>query len=453
VSSLSSPENFSDHPGAAWFGAWYGSEVLDILTQNPEVWKKTIFILTYDENDGYFDHVPPFVAPHSHKTGTGKVSGGIDTRAEFVTLEQEYERMDFPEKYDRESSIGLGYRVPMVIASPWSKGGWVNSEVFDHTSTLQFLEHFLSKKTGREIREPNISDWRRTVCGDLTSVFRPYNGEEIPMPEFLARNEFVESIHKAQFKKLPDDFQLLTAGEIAQINKAPHLSPYMPKQEKGIKPSCALTYQLYADGKLSEDKKSFVLKFTAGDEVFGKSAAGAPLSVYAPGKYLQEKDKQQVMDNVRTWAYAAVAGDTLTDSWPLDEFENGDYHLRAYGPNGFFREFKGNDADPDINIVCEYQRNLFDSKKLTGNINLELQNSETRAHDIEITDHAYKTNNQKKLITASGKSTVLLNLANSYGWYDFSVKVIGDENFERRYAGRVETGKSTFSDPLMGGVI
>ncbi len=64
VSWLVAPEKFSDHPSSAWYGAWYVSEVLDILTQNPEVWKKTIFILTYDENDGYFDHVPPFVAPN-----------------------------------------------------------------------------------------------------------------------------------------------------------------------------------------------------------------------------------------------------------------------------------------------------------------------------------------------------------------------------------------------------
>ncbi len=63
VSWLVPPCNFSDHPGAPWYGAWYLSEVIDILTKNPEVWKKTIFILTYDENDGYFDHIPPFVAP------------------------------------------------------------------------------------------------------------------------------------------------------------------------------------------------------------------------------------------------------------------------------------------------------------------------------------------------------------------------------------------------------
>ena len=62
VSWLSAPGKFSDHPYAPWYGAWYVSEVMDILTKNPEVWKKTIFILTYDENDGYFDHAPSIVA-------------------------------------------------------------------------------------------------------------------------------------------------------------------------------------------------------------------------------------------------------------------------------------------------------------------------------------------------------------------------------------------------------
>ncbi|MGZ3874073.1 MAG: phosphocholine-specific phospholipase C, partial [Mucilaginibacter sp.] len=445
VSWVTAPENFSDHPSAAWFGAWYVSEVMDILTQNPEVWKKTIFILAYDENDGYFDHVPPFVAPHSHKEGTGKVSDGIDTRVEFVTREQELARKDFPEKYDRENAIGLGFRVPLVIASPWSKGGWVNSEVFDHTSTLQFLEKYLSKKTGKKITEPNISEWRRTVCGDLTTVFRPYNGEEIRQPEFLPKDEFVESIHKAQFKKLPDDYKLLTAEEIAFINKTPYASPYMPRQEKGIKPSCALPYQLYTDGKLSADKKSFGLKFTASDMVFGQHASGSPFTVYAPGKYLDE--------DLRTWNYTAKAGDTLADDWPLSDFENSRYHLRVYGPNGFFREFKGDANDPNVAISCEYQPSLTDSKKLTGNVVLQLEVFGPGAHTFEIVDHAYgsKPIQHQQNGATKGKG-IVLDLLKSHGWYDFSVKVKGADTFEKRYAGRVETGKPGFSDPKMGNV-
>jgi len=454
VSWVTAPEHFSDHPSSAWYGAWYVSEVLDILTQNPEVWKKTIFILAYDENDGYFDHVPPFVAPHSNRPATGKVSKGLDTRVEFVTLEQEKERKGFPEHFWKESSIGLGFRVPLVIASPWSKGGYVNSEVFDHTSTLQFLEHFLSKKTGKKVVESNISDWRRTVCGNLTSVFRPYNGENIANPEFVKKDPFVEGIHKAQFKKLPSDYKLLTKEEIDLINHDPYSSPYMARQEKGIRPSCALSYELYADGKLNTDKTAFEIKLAASNKVFGGKAVGAPFNVYAPGSYLHQKENgQTAFENVRTWAYGLTAGDNLTDSWPLHEFEDKNYHLRIYGPNGFFREFKGNAEDPNVNIELKYQTSLTNGKNLTGNAEVSFTNLTNKPQTVEIVDHAYKTNNHKKVLPASGKLNMVLNLEKSHHWYDFSVKITGHNSFEKRYAGRVETGRSGYSDPFMGKVV
>ena len=191
------PENFSDHPASAWYGAWYVSEVLDILTKNPDVWKKTVLILCYDENDGYFDHVPPFVAPHPTRAETGKASMGIDTSVEWGNV------------YEREHAIGLGFRVPLVIASPWSRGGCVNSQVFDHTSVLMFLENWLSGK-GKWVKETNISDWRRAICGDLTSVFRPYDGEAIPLPAPLELGATVERIHAAQFQPQPTGGPALT---------------------------------------------------------------------------------------------------------------------------------------------------------------------------------------------------------------------------------------------------
>lgn len=452
VSWLTASENFSDHPGAPWYGAWYVSEVLDILTQNPDVWKKTIFILTYDENDGYFDHIPPFTAPHSHKNGTGKVSDGIDTRVEFVTLEQEQERKNFPNGYDRESPIGLGYRVPMVIASPWSRGGYVNSEVFDHTSTLQFLETFLAKKTGKKIKENNISDWRRTICGDLTSVFRPYNGEKFTKPNPLNKNEFVEGIHKAQFKKLPSDYKLLSADDIAAIKNNPAASPYMPKQEPGIKPASALPYELYADGSLNESKTAFEIKFKAGNTVFGDKAVGAPFNVYAPGNYASLNDAQK-METARNWSYAAKAGDTLTDAWPLNEFENNNYYLRTYGPNGFYRAFKGNVNDPGIGVQFAYQT---DGKKLTGNVVLTfwLIGGKTPL-TVEVTDNSYKTGAKQLTIQQESfaPQTIKLDLSKSHNWYDVSIKVKGFYDFEKRYAGRVETGQASFTDPLMGRII
>lgn len=118
-------------------GADFIARRLNELAANPDVWAKTAFILNYDENDGLFDHVPPPVPPPG-------------TPREFVG--------DVP--------IGGGFRVPCIIISPWTVGGWVCSEPFDHTSVLQLLE----RHTG--VREPNISDWRRSTFGDMTSAFR-----------------------------------------------------------------------------------------------------------------------------------------------------------------------------------------------------------------------------------------------------------------------------------------
>ncbi len=456
VSWLTAPENFSDHPTAPWYGAWYVSEVMDILTQNPDVWKKTIFILTYDENDGYFDHIPPFTAPHSHKAGTGKVSAGIDTRPEFVTLEQEEARHDFPEAFKKECSIGLGYRVPMIIASPWSRGGFVNSEVFDHTSTLQFLESFIAAKTGKVVKETNISDWRRTICGDLTSVFRPADKVVSASPVFVQKDSFLENLHSTQFKDLPSDFKALSVAEIAVINHIPAESPLMPRQEPGIRPACALPYQMHADGMLSAGKKAFQVTFSSSDAVFGKRSAGAPFNVYAPGNYINRETG--VLEPVRTWAYGLSPRDQLTDLWPLAEFENSRYHLRIYGPNGFYREFSGSEADPELATTFEYQPDFFSNKKLTGNIELTLNNLHPSAdYTVEIIDNAYKAVRRSlKLAGASGagsKTVIVMPLGKNSGWYDFSIIVQGHENFQKRYAGHVETGKTSFSDPLMGGVI
>jgi len=172
-----SPENFSDHPTSPWYGAWYVYEVMDILTKNPEVWKKTIFILTYDENDGYFDHAPSFVAAGPKRPETGRASDGVDTGLEYTYAEDELQQ-GVSRKDARSGPIGMGFRVPMIIASPWSRGGWVNSQLFDHTSTLMFLEYFVEKKYGKTVREENISALRRSVSGNLTSVFRPHNVKE-----------------------------------------------------------------------------------------------------------------------------------------------------------------------------------------------------------------------------------------------------------------------------------
>jgi len=447
VSWIVSPEAFSDHPSSPWFGAWYVSEVMDILTKKPDVWKKTIFILCYDENDGYFDHVPPFVAPHPDKPETGATSKGLNTSVDYVTMEEDL-KLKPADEQARESSIGLGFRVPLVIASPWSRGGAVCSEVFDHTSIIQFMENFLTHKTGKQIKETNISEWRRTICGDLSSVFTPYNGEVIKEPVFVAKDAYIESVHKAKFKNAPNGFKKLAPQEIDAINKHPYLSALMPKQEKGIRTSRALPYQLAADGKLNADKNAFTITFNADNKLFGKQAAGAPFNVYAPGKF---KVADKFVD-VHTWAFAVIAGDTISRQWNLSDFENNQYHLRTYGPNGFFREFMGTAADPEIDISITPQ---YNGKGVpTGNLEIKVTNlSKTKDYTVELKDNAYKTNPKSNTIKAGLHSALVLDLSKSFNWYDFSATIKGFEDFEKRYAGHIETGKQSFTDPLMGEVV
>ncbi|MBX3255137.1 MAG: phospholipase C, phosphocholine-specific [Chitinophagaceae bacterium] len=437
VSWVIAPSNFSDHPGSPWYGAWYLSEVIDILTQNPEIWKKTIFILNYDENDGYFDHVPPFVAPNPYKPNSGKVSKGIDPAFDYVAKTQQWMKDKAPSGGDREGPIGLGYRVPMIVASPWSRGGYVCSEVFDLTSPIQFMEHFLSRKTGKQIRSEQVTAWRRTVSGDITSVFRPYNGEKIPAPKPVEKDTFMESIHKAQFKQLPSGYHKLSAEEIKQLNSNPGASPYFPRQEKGTRPSCALPYELYADGRLSEDRKTFSIRFEARKDIFGDKAAGSPFYVY------------NTLNNEPPRQYAVMPGDQLLDEWPTSA--DGSYHLKLYGPNGFYREFAGNAAQTPVGILLGYEK--AGTKALTGNAALALRNNGNQKLTVEITDNAYKSAPVTKQINAGAQATIVLSLSKSRQWYDFSVKIKGNNHFEHRYAGRVETGKAGITDPLMGGAI
>jgi phospholipase C len=454
VSWLVGPENFSDHPTAPWYGAWYVSEILDILTKNPEVWKKTIFILTYDENDGYFDHVPPFTAPDPLNPGTGKCSAGIDTAVEYIRRDQELKE-GVAKKEAREGPIGLGFRVPMIIASPWSRGGRVCSQVLDHTSVFRFVQEFLNEKTGSRIKETNTSLWRKTVSGDLRVAFRPYRGEEKDQLPFLEKVPFIESIFNARFRKEPANFKALSPEEIAQISKDPTASSLLPRQEPGIKPSCALPYELYAEAVFSGDRKQIEISLEAGKGIFGDRSSGSPFNIYLPGKYAAEQEgKAGSFEAVPPRSYAVMAGDRLTDAFPLRSFEKGLYHLRVYGPNGFFREFRGNEKDPDLLVQCVYERSRGNVKGLSGNIVLILNNQHgRRAYQVEVSDQAYGQKPVSRSVAAGSTVRLVLDQQKSHGWYDFHVAVKGFASFGKHYAGHVETGQESFTDPHMGGVV
>jgi phospholipase C len=439
ISWLTAPENFSDHPSAPWYGAWYVSEIMDILTKNPEVWRKTIFILTYDENDGYFDHAPSYVAADPTRPATGGASDGIDTAAEYVQKEEDL-RMGASDEDARTAPIGMGFRVPMIVASPWSRAGWVNSQLFDHTSTLMFLEAFIQRKFGKRVHEENISDWRRAIAGDLTSVFRSYDPKHDEL-DTLNRDKFVVGIEQARFKAIPSNYAKLDTASVEAINRNPRTSS-VPRQEKGIRPSCALPYELYAEGALSADGSSFELRLTAGNKVHGRKAAGAPFNVYL--RNLQHED-----GGFQAATYAVKAGSTLTQHYPLSLFREAAYSIEVHAPNGFYRFFRGVANSNPTQAELEYELN---ASRLTGNLIVHLRNRISQPIEVTLVDNAYKSAPQRKSLEPGGITPVLLNLQQSYGWYDFSVSTKGT-TAQARFAGRIETGHPSFTDPLMGDLL
>jgi phospholipase C len=443
VSWLSAPEQFSDHPTSPWYGAWYVSEVMDILTSNPEVWKKTIFILTYDENDGYFDHAPSFVAADPRRPETGGASAGIETSLEYTYKEDEL-RQGVAEDKARSGPMGMGFRVPMIIASPWTRGGWVNSQHFDHTSTLMFLEQFIQQKHGKTVREENISGWRRAISGDLTSAFRPYDPKETAL-DFLNRNKFVVSIEKARYQEIPSNYKILSVAEVEQINRSPQHSPLMPHQEEGICPACALPYELYADGVLSPDRKHYEIRLSAGNQVHGERAAGAPFNIYLRNT----KENGGAGPGMMPATYAVKPGDSLTHQYPMAMFADAGYAIEVHGPNGFYRSFTGGADSDHVEVRTSYEHA---EKALTGNVLVSVRNPLDKPVNIEIRDNAYKTKSVTRRIEPHQKTSVVLHLEQSHGWYDYTVRANGSEA-EARFAGRVETGRTSFTDPVMGRIV
>jgi phospholipase C len=147
VSWIAPPVGYDEHPPAPSFlGEWFTSEVLRILVSNPDVWSRTVLFHMYDENDGFFDHVAPPVAPPG-------------TEGEYLTVD--------PLPSDAQGiagPTGLGFRVPLLVLSPFARGGRVCSDRFDHTSQLRFIEERFG------VKAPNLSAWRRQAVGDLTST-------------------------------------------------------------------------------------------------------------------------------------------------------------------------------------------------------------------------------------------------------------------------------------------
>jgi phospholipase C len=214
VSWIIPPDGYDEHPPAPpQLGEWYTQQVLDTLLSNPQVWASTVLFLMYDENDGFFDHVPPVTAP----------SG---TEGEYLTVDP------LPSSAGGLAGpIGMGVRVPMIVVSPFSAGGYVCSDVFDHTSQLRFLESVFG------VTAPNISAWRRSVTDDLTATL-PVIGDPVTKPPKLPVAS--DSTTSPPISTECTSSQLLEGPSVPTNPIMPPKKQKMPKQERGsLKPTPA----------------------------------------------------------------------------------------------------------------------------------------------------------------------------------------------------------------------
>lgn len=400
VSWIAAPEAYSEH--ANWptnYGAWYINQVIEALTSNPEVWSKTALFINYDENDGLFDHIIPPYPPQSADQGQSTVDASI----EIFQGSASYPTTKYP-----VGPYGLGTRVPMLVVSPWSKGGYVCSQVFDHTSLIQFIE----KRFGPGLFEKQIPAWRRVVCGDLTSAFN----FEKPDATFVA---------------LPSTSGYApSAADIAAATRYPDYVPTvpanqtMPTQEPGQRPARPLPYELYVDGDADFLQRSFNIGFR------NTGNAGACFHVRSGNT------------STGPWTYTVEAGKSLSDTWNVASNPNGEYDLSVYGPNGFFRAFKGGIGAGRANLDV-------DSHYDDAGFELTVTNRGTAACTVSIVN-SYTNETMTHWLDRGQSVRKNWLLLASHGWYDLAIHVNTDQGFQHRLAGHIETGRDSASDPGIG---
>ena len=369
--------SWSEHPpDSIARGEWFVQQIMNALTNNPAVLNSTVFIITYDENGGFYDHVPPPVPPPG-------------TPGEFVNGQP----------------LGLGVRVPLFLISPWTRGGRVCSQVFDHTSILRFLEAW----TG--VAETNISAWRRQTCGDLTSAF------DFAHPDFTVPG-------------LP----VVPSQNCSGVTPAIPLIQSLPVQEPGSRPACPLPYQ--PDAAVDSDCNSNRVSIT----LTNAGAAAVHFAIYA-----------NAFRTDGPWQYDAPAGGSVKDSFVLPAGANGQYDLTCYGPNGFQRRFAGN-----LNQDCRQLEIASRIDAAAGALILQCLNAKTVPVNFSISNHLDHGASAVFLLPPGGATDLTIPvLTGSQGWYDVTVTADADTNFVRRLAGHIELGSFSFTAPpaIVGNVL
>ncbi|MER8185531.1 phospholipase C, phosphocholine-specific [Kitasatospora sp. NPDC094015] len=389
VSWVVADEASSEHPYATpTDGAHFVHMVIDALNADPNVFNSSVMFLNYDENDGFFDHVPPPVAP-------------AGTAGEFY----------------KDTNIGLGFRVPLIAISPWTRGGWVSSEVFDHTSVLRFLEKWTAA-IGKPATTPNISAWRRKVCGDLTSVF-----------------DFANPVYG--LPALPNTDATIGLSACGPLPNPAPVTNALPLQEAGTRPARAVPYQPNANLDHLEFASGNVMKVWLKMENRGAAATNAAhFAAYA-----------NAYRSGGPWQYTVDPGTDQSDFFNCGSgFGNGPYDLSVVGPNRFLRRFKGDatKAGKTVSVTASYA----DSAS-TGKLALwfKLANAGTTPVTFTITSNFYRTDGPwTYTVPAGGNVSDYFNaVAYNNGWYDFTITVSSDTTWSQRFSGHLETGAASIS--------
>jgi len=152
----------------------------------------------------------------------------------------------------------------------------------------------------------------------------------------------------------------------------------------------------------------------------------------------------------KTWAYAVKAGDVLKDSIKLDDFDNEVYDLTISGPNGFYRHFTGSKKNPSVVVKAYPEQAGLVTKKLTGTLVFAIENKGASLVTLQIVDNKYKSGSKTVTIRPKSSANISFNLVKNANWYDFSIVQTGNTTFKHRYAGKIETGEITQTDPYMG---
>jgi len=294
--------------------------------------------------------------------------------------------------------VGLGPRVPLIVVSPWSKGGYVNSQLHDHTSVIRFLEARFG------VMEPQISPWRRAVTGDLTSLF-----------DFKTPNRAMQ--------KLPDASGLPARAAKAKAlppPAAPQVPEAHPRQEAGQRPARPLPYDFDVGGHPTPEGFVLVIDNTG--------QAGATFELRSPR-------------GGEPRFYAVEAGKKLEDLAPLGDEA---YELTLFGPNGFLRGFRGQSGPTKPGAKAR-----FDPK--TGQLLVTLENHGPTPVSLEVAPAAYLNAPPRLRRLGPGQTAIdAWDLKASHNWYDLVVTCAEAPSFQRRFAGHGEDGQPSLSDPLLG---